>query len=108
MCSFADKFDKFLFVEDFDTHFVGFCAFGAGFFPRDDEVGFFADTGRGFSAEGADEVLGLLASPAGEGAGNDHCFAVEGFGTCIGRGFGFEIDACGAEFFNDGPVVVDP
>ena len=47
----------------------------------------------------------MLASPAGEGAGNDHCFAVEGFGACIGRGFGFEIDACGTEFFNDGPVV---
>ena len=29
------------------------------------EVGFAADAGGGFAAEGADEVLSLLATPAG-------------------------------------------
>ena len=104
---FADEFDKRFFVEDVDAELFGFCAFGAGFFACDDEVGFAADAGGGFAAEGADEVLSLLAAPSGEGAGDDHCFVFEGFGTGVGRGFGFEGDACCAEFFDDGPVAVD-
>ncbi len=103
----ANEFNKGVFFEDFDAELFGFGAFGACVFSGDEEVGFFAYAGGGFAAQGANEVLGLLAAPAGEGAGDDHGFAFEGFGASVGGGFGFEGNPCGAEFFNDGPVVVN-